>query len=174
MLVEGSIGRRVALEKGEDWAKGCSVNSLVSLVEYVRVCTKQDADWSIRATNTLLGLVKEPVCSPLTWIRFDILISLQGVLENLVRLVDDVICSSFSPAWDSLREIVERAHLYKRIRSLKDLEAPGVDEEYELDYFEDCDEALYNVKVIVQPDNIIECVSFLSQCRRIEYNNGVG
>ena len=78
MLVEGSVRRHVVLEKGDDWANERSVNSLTSLVEYVRVCAKQDAVWSTRATGTLLGLVKEGVGFPLTWIRFDILTSFTG------------------------------------------------------------------------------------------------
>ena len=87
------------------------------------------------------------------------------MLENLVRLVDDFICLSSGPARGSLREIVDMVHLYKRIRSPKSPEAPSSDEEYELDYFEDCDEALYNVKVVVQPYHILENVSFIFQCR---------
>ena len=83
------------------------------------------------------------------------------MLENLVRLIDDVICLSYGPAWDSLREFVDVVHLYKRIRSPKSPEAPGADGEYELDYLEDCDEAVYNVKVVVQPYYILEHVSFL-------------
>ena len=80
MIIEGNIRRLVALEKGDDWANGCSVDSLISLVEYVRVCAKQDADWSAHATDTLLDLVKKPVGFPLTWTRFDILISFTGSL----------------------------------------------------------------------------------------------
>ena len=45
MLIEGSIRRHVTLEKGDDWANGCSINSLISHVEYVRVCAKQDSEW---------------------------------------------------------------------------------------------------------------------------------
>ena len=89
-------------------------------------------------------------------------------MENLVRLIDDVICSSSGPAWDSLREIVDRGfggRLYKRIRSPKGLEAPGPDEEDELDYLEACDRALYDEKVVVLPCNIVWYVSFLFQCR---------
>ena len=83
------------------------------------------------------------------------------MLENLVRQIDNFISSSSGPAWDSLREIVDSERMYKRIRSPKVPEAPGSDEEYELGYLEDCDEALYNVKVVVQPHHIIQYVSFL-------------
>ena len=82
-------------------------------------------------------------------------------MENLVQLIDDIICTSCGPQWENIREIVGREHLYKRIRSPKGPEVPGSDEEYELDYLEDCDMTLYDVKLVVQPDHLEKYVSFL-------------
>ena len=81
-------------------------------------------------------------------------------MENLVRLVDDIICTSSGPEWEDVRDIVDKAHLYKRVRSPKGQEVPGSVEEYELDYFEDCDMTLYDVKLVVQPNHLAKYVSF--------------
>ena len=88
------------------------------------------------------------------------------MLENLVKLIDDVICSSSGPSWESLREKLDNGHLYKRIRFPKASEAPGPGEEYELDWLEECGKALYNVEVVVQPYHIIKYVPSLFQCKR--------
>ena len=85
---------------------------------------------------------------------------LQRALENLVQLIDYIIFLSSGPQWEFIREIVSKAHLYKRIRSPKGPEVPGSVEEYELDYFEDWDMTLYDVKLVVLPDNIEKYVPF--------------